>query len=394
MTQYGYRLFAVELHHGMRHQVHPLGAAELPLDEDAKSGESSGKRVIDYREVLVKDIENKKGEAQKFRTTEESDDGTSAVESQGMAMRFTDASFEETSSRMYFEFGLRNLDGTLIFDDPAVDDIELKGKPTLYPYRATLVANKDSKRGLLAVEARGRSCPVDAVIRGLHAVSPDGWRLRILAHVAGEAAMTDFIRRAKVGVVQFERFTHDDDGAPNRHDVKMSIVTRDSGDSIKDRVLEWATTYFGFAKDYLIDDEIENANNVENEDRPKKARLSREERTKLRRQESDRKKIEKAHAKAAAIEFRTSQGRAAAETMKSDIFANRVEDVDIEFDNVGVELDDGFTKKILKPTSDFRRHTYVIGRGVVSNDRFFQAAEATASNLLGLVQRTKLRADR
>jgi hypothetical protein len=112
-----------------------------------------------------------------------------------------------------------NADGKLLVDGR---DVEMKDKPTLHPYRATLLAETHGTIGLLAVEVRGRSCPSDAVIRGLKSCSEVPWRLQVLGHLAGEAAMMAFIRNAAIKHVVFDRWTYDDDGQRKRADLSMS----------------------------------------------------------------------------------------------------------------------------------------------------------------------------
>ncbi|MBF4478271.1 hypothetical protein [Rhodococcus rhodochrous] len=389
LTQYGYRLFAVELHHGRKQAAHLFEEAKLPLIDEA-GVKSQGERVIDYRKVMVSEVTAAHKRTHTLGGSAESDDGSSPIEARGTAMRFLEASQVGDAIRMKFEFGARNADGTLIYDDSKEPDVELRGKPTLYPFRATLVTKPGLTRALLAVEARGRTCPLDAVVRGLHAVSADEWRLRILSHLAGEAAMMDYLRRAKIGKVVFDRWSFADDGSRTQNDVTLSVRSVLAGKSVRERVLEWGKDYFGFVDEYIEDDKSVDSDSSGTVQPAQKERLSREKRAALRKQQAAERKAAEAAEKAARKQQRNLYSASAANQLKQDIFSARVEDIEVEFNDVGVEMDDGQTKRIIKPTTDFKRFTYFLGHGNVSDDHFYSAAEASALGMIDGIQKLKL----
>lgn len=390
LTQYGYRLFAVELHHQKKQATHPFNEAKIPLvDEDGVT--SMAERVVDYRKVIVDEVTSHAMQPHVFGNPVESPDVTGPAEARGTAMRFVSAELDGDAVRLQLQFGVRNADGTVMYDDPEEPDIDLRGKPTLYPYRAALVTAEDKHRGLLAVETRGKSCPVEAVVRGLHRISADNWRIRVLSNLASEAAMLDYLSRARVGKVVFDQYRVEKDGSRTRSDVTMSVRAIMPGVPVMQRAKGWVKDYFGFLEEYDPEEEKAAAEELKSGPSAKKARLSREERQAVRKAESEARKSEQAKAKMQAREYRNSYAAVAAETLKQDIFSSQVDDIAIDFNDVGIELDDGQMKKTIKPTSDFSRFTYFLGHGHVPNDDFYEAAEASAVVLLEGIQKLKLK---
>jgi hypothetical protein len=387
LAGYGYRLWAVELHHGLKRQLHAFGAAQLPFrpDDDADDTSADAVREVDYIGAAKRDVTAAANRTYNFGLTK-GDDDESAAAAQGTSIRFLSADREEGGSlRLRFEYGVRHADGTLIDpDDPQAVDIALKGKSTLHPYRATLITRPDLTRGLLAVESRGRSCPMPSVVRGLNAVSVDGWRLRPISHLAGEAAMINFITQSEVKRVSFDRWSYEADGARDRHEVSMAVLTQIEGEAVKSRVIQWAREYFGFLKEHVTEKEVEEAN------LPDMTNMSTEERKEVRRQARERLRAEKVRAR---VERRISGRKVAhseADVLKQTVFANREGDVDIEFTDVSVQLDNHGASKTYNPLSDFGRFTYGISDQYPSDQVFYSAAEGTALDLLDQVQGLQL----
>ena len=232
MAGYGYRLWAMELHHGRKHQLHQFGAAQLPFAKTEDTGEAIGDAVreVDYIAEAQRDVTGAVKRTHNFGLVR-GDDDESAAAAKGASIRFVSADREEDGSlRLKFEYGVRHADGTLIDpDDPEAPDISLKDKSTLHPYRATLITRPDLTRGLLAVETRGRSCPMASVIRGLNKVSVGGWRLHAISHLAGEAAMIAFITQSQIKQVNFDQWSYEADGARIRREVAMAVsATREN----------------------------------------------------------------------------------------------------------------------------------------------------------------------
>lgn len=377
----------MDLHHGRKHQRHAFGAAQLPFANVEDTGEAVGDAVreVDYIASTQRDVTGSANRTHNFGVAR-GDDDESAAAAKGASIRFVAANTEENGSlRLKFEYGVRHADGTLIDpDDPEAPDILLKDKSTLHPYRAALITRPDLQRGLLAVETRGRSCPMASVVRGLNAVSADGWRLRPISHLAGEAAMIAFITQSQIKRVSFDRWSYEADGARDRHEVSMAVLTQIEGEALKARVIQWARDYFGFQKEHVTEREVELAN------LPDMSEMSTEEKQEVRRQARERLLAEKARAR---VERRISgrkftRGEAAA--VKETVFASREEDVDIEFTDVSVEVDNGGASKTYNPLSDFGRFTYGISDRYPHDKVFYKQAEATALSLLDLVQGLQL----
>ena len=380
MTQYGYRVFAVSLHENRKFELQPFGKAKRPiLGDDGKP--TSGSYESDYRDTLVTDVEEAAGRALTFGISEEDDDETGAAQAKGMAIRFVGAKRSGDLVQLKFEQGVRNADGTLLVD--GADDIELKDKPTLHPYRALFLAGDTEVRALLAVEVRGRSCPIDAVIRGLKSSSEVPWRLQVLGHLAGEAAMKEFIRNAAVGRVVFDRYTYADDGAKSQHDVSMSVTA--DGVDVKSKVSNWADSFFERRKRKAEPDL-----DLPTVDATGK-KFTKKQLAAARKQIRQERKAALASEEKSRREAAQTNSEAAAAGLKQDIFVSRDEVVDVEFTDVAVELDDGVIKKRVTPKTDFGRFTYVLGRGTVSDDAFFTSSEKTLRGLFGAVQSLNLK---
>lgn len=380
MTQYGYRVFAVSLHENRKFEAQHFGEAKRPvLGEDGKP--TSGSYQSDYRDTVVADVEGAAGRALTFGISEDDDDETGAAQAKGVAIRFIGAKRSGDLVQFKFEQGVRNADGTLLVEGS--DDIDLKDKPTLHPYRALLLAGDKEVRALLAVEVRGRSCPVEAVIRGLRQSSDVPWRLQVLGHLAGEAAMKEFIRNAAVGRVVFDRYTYADDGAKSQHDVSMSVTAE--GVDVKSEVSSWADSFFERRR-RNIDPDPELPTVDANGRKFTKKQLSA-----ARKQIQQERKAERAAAERTRRENAQTTSEAAAAGLKQEIFVSRDEVVGVEFTDVAVELDDGVIKKRITPKTDFGRFTYVLGRGSVSDDAFFTSSEKTLRGLFGAVQSLNLK---
>lgn len=391
MAGYGYRLWAVELHHGRKQQLQKFGAVQLPVTKKAGDGSEEvvgdAIREVDFIKEADRDVNASANRTQNFGLTK-SDDDEGATAAKGASIRFVKAERDADGGalRVKFEFGLRHADGTLIDpENPDAEDVPLHNKSTLHPFRATLVTNPTMTRGLLAVETRGRACPMASVVRGMNAVSEQNLRLRAISHLAGEAAMLDFIAQAEIKRVAFDRWSYQADGARDRREVAMSVLTDIEGEKVKQRLIQWARDYYGYQKDHVTEKEVELAN------LPDVSQMTKEDKAEARRKRREELRVEKARAR---IERRLQgrqivQGEAA--VLREAVFADRAEAVDIDFTDVSVEVDNGGASKTFNPLSDFGRFTYGIGDKYPSDQVFYSTAEATATNLLDLVQGLQLK---
>lgn len=371
MTQYGYRVFAVELHEGAKRSARKFGAAERAIVDEATGKVTDAAHVVDYRDVLVSDICAHSGTAHSFGISDGEDQETGPAQARGMAIRFVKAERTDDLVTLRFEQGVRNVDGTLLVEGEP--DVQLKNKPTLHPYRALLLAGHETTRALLAIEVRGRSCPIDAVVRGLKACSDVPWRLQVLGHLAGEAAMMEFIRNAQIDRVVFDRWSYDNDGQRSRHDVSMAVTA--DGVDVRSKIVEWAEEFYSRMRG-RSPQEIEVSEVDENG-----RRLTRKELAAARKKAKAERKAAQAAAEVARRQDARIRSHSAAEDLRQDIFVSRTDVVEVDFSDVAVELDDGVHKKKITPTTDFSKFTYVIGRGYVSDDVFFKRAEQTLRSL-------------
>jgi hypothetical protein len=373
MTQYGYRVFAVELHEGGKREAQPFGEAKRAAVDEA--GKPTGViHQFDYRDGVIADVEAQRMRLHPFGVseTEDDDDDTGPAQSKGTAIRFADAKKTDDTVRFWFEQGVMNADGTLIVDG---QDVPMKDKPTLHPYRATLLAETKGVVALLAVEVRGNSCPSKAVIRGLKACSEVPWRLQVLGDLAGEAAMMAFLRGAAVKRVVFDRWTFDDDGQRKVNDVSMSVTAQ--GVDVRSRVVEWAEGFFEKfpgvhrAPPIAVPEVDEQGH-----------RLSRRQLSDARKRAKGERKAQEAAAKVERRQSAATRTQAAADALRQDIFVSRHETVDVEFNAVAVDLEDDNQRRKITPTTDFSKFNYVLGEGYVSDSAFYDQAEKTLRDLL------------
>lgn len=374
MTQYGYRVFAVELHDGGKREAQLFGQAKrAEVDENGKP--TGVIYQFDYREVVVADIGAHLLHVHPFGQ-QEGDNDTGPAQAKGMAIRFTAAKQEGDTVRLWMEQGVMNADGTLIVDGV---DVPMKDKPTLHPYRASLLAETKGTVALLAVEVRGRSCPSTAVIRGLKACSDVPWRLQALGNLAGEAAMMAFIRSADIKRVVFDRWTFDDDNQRKTNEVSMSVATH--GVDVRSRVVEWAESFFEkfpgvHRAQPVVVPEFDDQGN----------KLSRKQINAARKAAKAERKAQEAAARAERRESAESRTQAATDALRQDVFVSRHETVEVDFNAVAVEMDDGNHQKRITPTTDFSKFSYVVGEGYVSDKTFFDQAEKTLRELLPSVR--------
>ncbi|MFD6515164.1 hypothetical protein [Rhodococcus sp. NPDC060176] len=374
MTSYGYRVFAVELFEGKKAKAQPFGAARLQAD-----GETGP--TVDYLDCAIDDVAKNLNKNFSFGLSTESGEDEHAGELSGISARFTAASRVGNRVRFALQHGVINGDGILV-DPKDVDDEgrSLRGKSTLHNYRACLLADPSSMRAIVAVEVRGRSCPIESLVKGLRHVSSVPWSVRPLGNVAGQAIMEEFIRTAKIGRVQFHKWTHTSDGTRDQREVSMSVRVSTEGEKVRQHVLGWAKEYFGF-NDIAWPTKEEVLAHAKRTTQSAKGKPTRTEVAAARKElnEAVRRRLAE---RSQATELNE------AKSMVSDIYAAAV---DIDFNDVSVDLSDGDTTRTVRPSTDFRRFTYSLGKKLPTDDAFYSAAEATAASLLSQVQDLKLR---
>ncbi|MGN7133419.1 hypothetical protein ACTHQY_09110 [Rhodococcoides corynebacterioides] len=361
--KYGYRVFAVELHQGRHQTRQPFHAAQW-IEKDEKGKKLGGAVQMNYLDHLVADVTAKTGERNDFGNQSADDD--SGADGAKVAIRFIKAERKNDLVKIFCEQGPHNLDGTLLLDD---GDISLANKPTLHPYRAALYAPEGTSRGLIAVEVRGRSCPVDPVLRGLRMISEEDWRLRDLGNLAGEAAMMAYLRNAEIRETVFDKWTYDKSGAREVKDLHMAV--KPSGDAVRGNLLEWAQSYFGFQR---AERTAELEADAEAQPKPPMKRDEKKAATARRRAEE---KAEKIRRRESAAE----RSRIAASELRRAVFVSRSETVDVDFDEVAVKTELGDDVRTIKPNTDFGKFTYQLGRSQPSESTFFAKVLATMEGL-------------
>lgn len=371
VPQYGYRVFAVELHDGLKQDPLEFGAAARPIvSEDGTVAD--GKHVYDYRNAMVAEVESHLGRAHSFGGGTD-DDETGPAQGRSTTIRFHGAKRSEDYVYLTFEHGVTNADGTLL-DGAAV--IDMKDKPTLHPYRALLYAPAKTKVGLLAVETRGRTCPHLAVVRGLKNCSEVPWRLQVLGHLAGEAAMLAFLRRASVNHVVFDRWTYDDAGARDHRDVSMTVAASGVDAQLKQSVAGWASAQFRRVAAARKESRISYVDDEGNEVPAKEIRAQR--------------KAAKEAVRSAVVDGGPERTRKAVDSLKQDVFVSRGETVEVGFNDVGVEVSDRERTMMVTPHTDFTKFTYPLGRSRPEDEAFFNRVEATVVELHPAVEQTPL----
>src|SRR5262245_40997753 len=97
LAGYGYRLWAVELHHGLKRQRHTFGAAQLPFKPDGDDEASADAvREVDYIAAERRDVSDAANRTHKFGLTK-GDDDEGAAAAQGASIRFLSAKRENES---------------------------------------------------------------------------------------------------------------------------------------------------------------------------------------------------------------------------------------------------------------------------------------------------------
>ncbi|WP_301845949.1 hypothetical protein [Rhodococcus pyridinivorans] len=329
----------MELHDNMKPEVQPICAAQQRLSK--KKDDLAD--PVDYRDVVVDEITAHLNSTMKFGGVDEEEDRTSPAKAAGSSLRFTEVKRDSENVRFRLAYGAIHVDGTVLDPEDATYEQKLRGKATVFPYRASLIAREGHTRGILAIEVRGRSCPLTAVVRGLKMASDVPWRLKPFANLADRSAMENFIRRGEIVGARFEKWSFESDGQPKRRAVEMAVHTKIENERVKKRAARWFRSYYGF-EEPLDDLDVELSNE----------------------------KLDP---------------RAQAKAMRDDIFTSTV---DIEFDTVSLDVLSDGVKKTISPASDFRKFTYILGTDEVSDGTFYHQCEQTAELMLGRVQKLDL----
>lgn len=330
MPNNSFRLFVVSLHDGRIRANQPFEAAQpRTVREKADDGQTT-KIVfdpVDYREAMTQDVDTQHGMAFVFgrKVVDDDDDEPSAFG--GHVIRWLDADRKKGMARLAFEAGPVTSEGVLV--DPAGVDPDLDlgqdVRATLHRYRAALVTKKDAQYAILAVEVRGARCPRDQLVRALRESSDQPWSLRIREGVAQKAAILDYIDRANIAAVTFTEYGFGKDGAKKAPQLKRLRVDEITGgfDDVKRAAREWVkSTWQG-------------------------------------------------------------GGAKAALDLKDLVMT---EEVGISFNDVAVEFDDEKQQRTFRPSSDYRRFSYFLGKDIVSDKKFFRACKEAAEAIIEEVQ--------
>lgn len=329
MPNNSFRLFVVSLHDGQARQAQYFESAQartiVRKDEDGKK-HTETPPPVDYRELIVEEVDaNQKAFVYGRKKIE--DDADEVSEFGGHVIRWIKASRVSAASRFWFEAGPVSSEGVLVDPEGIDPDLDL-GKDiraTLHRYRAALITKPGLQYGILAVEARGARCPKDQLVRALRDSSPQGWSLRVQEGVAQKAAVLDFIDRADIVAVTFTEYGYGRDGAKRAPQLKRLRI---------DEVLRGVDRLRRAARDWV--------------------------------QRAGR-----------------SGGAAAAAELLTLVVT---EEVDIAFNDVAVEFDDKDQQRTIRPTTDYRRFSYFLGRDIVNDEKFFEASEKAASEIIDEVQ--------
>jgi len=324
-----FRLFAVSLHDGKIRSRQPFESAQPRAVRE--EGEGGAKRTVvppavDYREEVVQAIQDRGSAPFAFgRKLAEDDDTPATVIGHVIRWRETTPTRQHSDVvRFWFEAGPTSEDG-IVVDLEGGSDIDLAGKATLHPYRASLITHPGFEFAVLAVEVRGRSCPKDQLVRALTDSTSQPWRLRIRTGVADKAAVLRFLDRSIVSAVTFIEHGYAKDGqrkAPQRKQLRVD-------------------EFVGGAKQVLS---------------------------------AVRKWVQAGG---------TNLTAAAAEEIKAIVVT---EEVGIPFTDVSIELQDGKVQRTFRPSSDYSQFAYLLGSNVVEDALFFEACEEAAAELLEDVQ--------
>lgn len=366
--KFGYRVFAVQLHQHRYRTAQSFGkAAVVRKDEEGKV--ISGTHEVDYRAQVVADVLAKIGTRHNFGSAADEESGP--ADGGGMAIRFTGAEHvDHDVVRFTFDQGPHNRDGTLLVE--GAPDIELKNKPTLHPYRAVLYAPAESTRGLIGIEVRGRSCPFEAVVRGLANCSDVHWRLRGLGNLAGETAMLEYLRNAEISKTVFDKWTYDSSGAREVKD--LSLAVKPSGEAVRQTLLEWAQDYYGLQKQRR---EVERDEAAEVAKQPNKPKMTKDQ----RKAETQRRRAAEIVAKINRKSNAQERSKQAAAEMKEGIFVSRGDHVDIDFDEVAVKTEYDGDGRVITPNMDFGKFTYHLGTRRPADTWFFDEVKGTLASL-------------
>lgn len=325
-----FRLFVVSLHDGRMRENQPFAKAQ-PRAKRIELEDGSTKKVeydpVDYPSELLDDVNDKLGTAFVFGRKAVEDDDAEATAFGGHVIRWLKARRKGGGTRLWFEAGPVTSEGVLV--DPAGIETDLDlgtdFRATLHPYRACLVTKDDLEYGILAVEARGMRCPRDQLVRALRESSDQPWSLRVREGVAQKAAVLDFIERANIQAVTFTEYGFGRDGAKKAPQLKRLRIDEVVG---------------GF-------EEVKKA------------------------------------AKTWVQEKWKGRGAVAAKDLVGLVMT---EETNIAFNDVAVEFDDEKQQRTIRPSTDYRRFSYFLGKDIVKDKKFFGTAVEAAEAIIDEVQ--------
>lgn len=333
MPDYGYRLYVVSLHDNRMAQEHDFGAAVARPHGKGKT--AAAPVAVDYRDQLEQDVNSHLAHPWLIGVPQEDgqpEDGPQEGpgEYSGSCTRFDGGARVAAATRVWFDYGPINIDGTAIDTTGQYADLDLSGWATNHKYRASLVAAEGATRAILAVEVRGRTCPVGAIIRAMHGASDVPWRLRTHDNVADLAAWRQFVNDGSLERLELTEWVYDTDGARGRKRAELSlnfsVDEQDPAPALR-RGLEWARR---------------------------------------------------------ALSGNPANPAAEARELLTEAVSINVGD--IAFNDAALVVRASTQTRVIRPSTDFRRFTYTLGRAGVDDRTFFNLAEQTAEGLLPAVQ--------
>lgn len=330
MPKNSLRLFTVSLHDGQMREPQPWEAAQLrPIVGKAADGTKTTTKppAVDYLEQLIYDLDTRGTTPHVFGQAKAEDDEEDVVATKGHVVRWSSTGRTGTVLRLKFEAGPITEEGVLVDPDGKSADLDLgsQRRATLYPYRASLITETGKKYGILAIECRGARCPRDPLVRAMHEASPAGWRVRIHEGVAQVTAITQFIDEANVNAVTFIEYGFAKDGTKKAGQRKALRVDAVKGgfDQIKKAAKQWAMN-----------------------------------------------------------QWKSTDAVAAQQLLPLAVS----EKIAIAFNDVAVEFGTDKDQRTFKPGSNFKLFSYFLGTEIVSDDDFFDRAEAEAKKIIESVQ--------
>lgn len=225
-TQYGYRLFVVEVTKGMRRKHESYEKAAL----------GSGASEVQFIDSILRTCATLKDvtitEALKYREKSyDVPDGNSAVEDTTPFLRLLSYSHDGNRLDFSFRYG-RKGSHDLAMAATTEGDAELDDKAPTNPYRAHLYLPVSGSRAILAIESRNRTCPAHDFLKliGVSTKLQDeertdeskiGWWRFIPSRMTDSLQWERFIMEGKAQSVSLIKYYMKSDGTRGSKEVTL-----------------------------------------------------------------------------------------------------------------------------------------------------------------------------